>query len=115
MDKRLFFLVAAIAAMAVSGASTVAGAAPVVTNAPLSIERKLLGSGEQSQAGQELAQMVGDFGVWHVPQYLPGYPSAATIWPRVITVKCKNRQCEGYFITPEMGPGEYLFFVPAQD
>lgn len=34
MDKRLFFLAAAIAAMAVSGASTVAGAAPVVTNAP---------------------------------------------------------------------------------
>ena len=106
MDKRLIFQAAAIAAMAVTGASTVAGAAPVVTNAPMSIERKLLGSGEQGQTGQELAQTVGDFGVWHVPQYLPGYPSAATIWPRVITVKCKNRQCEGYLITPEMGPGE---------
>ncbi|RDI04682.1 hypothetical protein DFO48_11632, partial [Comamonas sp. AG1104] len=39
----------------------------------------------------------------------------ATIWPRAIPVKCKGGQCEGYVITPQMGPGEYLFFVPTSE
>ncbi len=102
-------------AMAASCLSALAAAPPVVKNAPLSIERKLLGSGEQGQQGVEQAQPVGDFGVWHVPQYMPGYPTSATIWPRVITVRCRNQQCEGDSITPDMGPGEYLFFVPSED
>jgi hypothetical protein len=50
--------------------------------------------------------------VWHVPQYLPGFPTAATIWPRVIILQCASDLCSGYEITPEMGRGEYLFFVP---
>lgn len=102
-------------AMAAGCLSASAATPAVIKNAPLSIERRLLGSGEQGLQGLEQAQPVGDFGVWHVPQYLPGYPTSATIWPRVITVKCKNLQCEGYSITPEMGPGEYLFFMPSQD
>lgn len=88
---------------------------PVAINTPLSIQRQIFGSGEQGAVGEEQAQPVGDYGVWHVPQYLPGYPTSATIWPRAITVKCKSGRCEGYVITPQMGPGEYLFFVPTEE
>ncbi|MEX8195198.1 hypothetical protein [Comamonas guangdongensis] len=100
--------------------ATVVGCAPVwaasaVTNTPLSIQRQLLGSGQQGAQGEEQAQPVGDYGVWHVPQYLPGYPTAATIWPRAVVVKCKDQHCEGYVITPQMGPGEYLFFIPSEE
>lgn len=84
-------------------------------NERLSIQRQVLGSGVQGSTGEEQAQPVGDYGVWHAPQYLPGFPTAATIWPRAVTVKCKNSRCEGYTITPQMGPGEYLFFVPSNE
>ena len=110
MSKLSYFLAATLCSL-----GAVAASAAVVTNIPVTIERKLFGSGEPGQQGLEQAQAVGDFGVWHVPQYLPGYPSAATIWPRVISVRCKNGKCEGYVITPGTGPGEYLFFMPASD
>ena len=109
------YKLAILMAIAVIYQSIFAAPLPVLANEPLQIERKLFGSGEQGQQGAEQAQPVGDFGVWHVPQYLPGYPSSVTIWPRVISVKCRSSQCEGYAITPEMGPGEYLFFVPSSD
>lgn len=53
----------------------------------------------------------------HVPQYMPYYPTAAVIWPRVVEVPCEKTEagelrCEGYNWTPAMGRGEYLFFVP---
>ncbi len=81
----------------------------------LRIERRLFGSGLQNARGTENAQAVGDLGVWHVPQYMPGFPTAATIWPRVVEVRCVNDLCSGYDITPEMGRGEYLFFRKAAD
>lgn len=81
----------------------------------LRIERRLFGSGLQNATGTENAQPVGDLGVWHAPQYLPGFPTAATIWPRVVEVHCVNGVCGGYAITPEMGRGEYLFFRKAAD
>jgi hypothetical protein len=81
--------------------------------AGLKIERVHLGSGSQDAAGTENAEPVADYGVWHVPQYLPGFPTAATIWPRVVEVQCaEDNACAGYFITPAMGRGEYLFFRP---
>ena len=55
-------------------------------------------------------------GVYHAPQYLPGHPTAATIWPRVVPVKCveqKNKiECENYKWLPEMGRPEYIFVTP---
>lgn len=60
-------------------------------------------------------------GVYFVPQYMNGYPTAATIWPRVVTVDCvevvdadkqSNLKCEGYNWSPKMGRGEYLYFQP---
>ncbi len=79
----------------------------------IKIERRILGSGEQGVTGLENAKMVGDYGVYHAPQYLPGYPTAASIWPRVVEVKCNSKaECEGYNWLPEMGRGEYLYIKP---
>ncbi|MEG0053562.1 MAG: hypothetical protein RR283_09095 [Comamonas sp.] len=86
-----------------------------LANAPVTIERQVFGSGTPGASGQEEAAQVGDTGAYHVPQYLPGYPTAATIWPRAVYVRCKSQRCDGYLITPEMGPGEYLFFIPTED
>lgn len=78
----------------------------------LQIQRNPFGSGQPNATGLENAQPVADFSVWHAPQYMPGYPTAATIWPRVVMVHCNAGVCDGYSIAPNMGPGEYLFFKP---
>lgn len=56
-------------------------------------------------------------GLFYVPQYLPGYPTAAVIFPRVIDVNCIQKdggpvKCEGYNWMPELGRGEYLLVRP---
>lgn len=78
------------------------------------IDRVYFGSGLQNATGAENADPVGDYGVWHVPQYMPGYPTSQTIWPRVVDVRCTDNLCEGYTINPNLGRGEYLFFRPAK-
>ena len=85
--------------------------------ADVKIQRNILGSGIQnvSIANQsDVATPVGDYGVYHVPQYMPGFPTAATIWPRVVEVECQNDRCAGYQSAPALGRGEYLFFKPVQ-
>lgn len=52
-----------------------------------------------------------------VPQYLPGHPTAATIWPRVVEIQCDRTTtgdltCDGYNWSPDMGRAEYLFVTP---
>lgn len=88
-------------------------AAAASTPPTLRIERMNMGSGLQNARGTDNAEPVGALGVWHVPQYMPGYPTAATIWPRVVIIQCTSDLCAGYEVTPELGRGEYLFFVPA--
>lgn len=101
----------------------------------VSIERNTLGSGEQGVKGFENSTLVLDNDIYHAPQYMAAFPTAATIWPRVVDVACirvgtsveatygKDGQvtgafaqpmlkCEGYEWTPKMGRGEYLFFRP---
>lgn len=52
-------------------------------------------------------------GLWQVPGYMPYYPTAATIWPRVVNVMCNSEnECNGYNIDPALGRGEYLFIHP---
>lgn len=103
--------------------------------AQVSIERHTLGSGQQGVKGFENATLVLDNNIFHAPQYMPQYPTAATIWPRVVEVKCVRvgtsvvasvntagvvygatnepmLQCEGYDSLPALGRGEYLFFKP---
>ena len=54
--------------------------------------------------------------IYHVPQYMPGYPTAAVIFPRVVDVECKQNGstllCKGYHLLPEDGRGEYLMIHP---
>lgn len=85
------------------------------------IEQHALGSGDFKTPGhQSSKQMFGSNGysdgIYFTPQYMPGYPTSATIWPRVVEVPCIRRDgkllCEGYDWKPGDGRGEYLMFRP---
>lgn len=119
MLNRKSTLFIALIATCVVACSVKASAQPLtnmmVANMHVDIERSPLGSGVPMQTGFEEATLVYD-DLFHAPQYLPGFPTAASIWPRVIDVRCVNEdgriRCEGYNWLPMMGRGEYLFFRP---
>ena len=75
------------------------------------------GAGGGSSSGEfEAATAMGE-GIYHAPQYLPGYPTSHVIFPRVLEVPCirlapGSLRCRGYELTPATGRGEYLFFRP---
>ena len=98
-----------LAAVALAAAAAAAGAQPV------QIERTPYGSGEPGQGGFESAVVVEN-NIYHAPQYLPGSPTAASLWPRVIRVRCtqapEGLQCDGYNWAEWMGRAEYLYFTP---
>lgn len=84
------------------------------------VERRSLGSGTPGIAemtGTEAAEHVAD-GLYHVSNFLPGFPTAATIWPREVPVKCaldhatQRKTCTGYHVIPAIGRGEYIFIRP---
>lgn len=84
------------------------------------VERLSFGSGTPSDGaavGTESALHVMD-GLYHVPNHLPGYPTAAVIWPRELPVECgpagalADAVCSGYRVHPAVGRGEYLFVRP---
>jgi hypothetical protein len=83
--------------------------------AQVSIDRLPLGTGTPGVGGQEMA-IPWDNGLYHAPQYMPGYPTAATIFPRAVTVLCVQNldalSCKGYNWLPEMGRAEYLMIHP---
>lgn len=81
----------------------------------MTVENSVLGSGAL-HVGGTLASEV-DFGVYHVPQSMPGYPTAATLWPKVIKVNCDipNRDCDMFDYKPGYGRAEYLFFRPFEE
>jgi hypothetical protein len=61
------------------------------------------------------AQHVAD-GDFHAPNYLPGHPTAAALWPRIVRVACRHDAasgallCDGYDVSPWRG--EYLYVSP---
>ena len=80
------------------------------------IQNRQYGSGTPGETVPQQATERGD-GLYFAPQYLPGSPTAATIYPRVVDVKCVRQTdgdalCEGYNWMPEMGRGEYLLIRP---
>lgn len=81
----------------------------------VSVARNDLGSGSPGQYGSENATR-WDNDIFHAPQYMPGFPTAATLWPRIVDVPCvkvgADLNCDGYHWTPDMGRGEYLMFRP---
>ncbi|MFL6695252.1 MAG: hypothetical protein ACJ8GO_20070, partial [Ramlibacter sp.] len=95
--------------------NAVLGAGP---DANVRIGRVLLGSGEPGGgpggAYENATQVFNN--LFHAPQYMPFFPTAATIWPRVIEVPCRQSGadlvCDRYYWRPEYGRGEYLFFTP---
>lgn len=89
--------------------------APVLAG-EVGIGRKDMGSGVPGATGVEQATSLGN-GVYHAPQYLPGFPTASTIFPRVVEVECVKQpsgslDCAGYNWSPEMGRAEYLLVRP---
>lgn len=83
--------------------------------ADVSVTNDFLGSGTPGVDGTTRAYALPD-GVYFAPQYMPGYPTAAVIWPRYVEVQCDtkgaDRVCDGYRWSPKMGRGEYLMIVP---
>lgn len=79
------------------------------------IDRQPLGSGQPGAVGIENATK-WDNNIYHAPQYMPGHPTAATLYPRVIDVPCVQTatglNCKGYNWLPELGRGEYLMIRP---
>lgn len=88
--------------------------APLPPNAVV-VMRVHLGSGTPGFVGFEPAVHLGD-GVYHAPQYMPFYPTAGVIWPRVVEVECEKADdvfsCNGYDWLPALGRGEYLYIRP---
>ena len=89
-----------------------------VNGKPINVHRHTLGSGEQGVKGFEVASPVLENHIYHGPQYMPFYPTAAVIWPRVIEIDCFEEsahglnKCKGYNWAPSMGRAEYLFVTP---
>jgi hypothetical protein len=81
----------------------------------VAVRDTVLGSGAPGDSGSTAATPVMD-GMYHAPQYMPGSPTAATIYPRVIDVKCTQvggmLNCDGYNWSPDMGRAEYLMIRP---
>lgn len=81
----------------------------------VNVSREPLGSGQPGATGFENATR-WDNDIFHAPQYLPGYPTAAVIYPRVVDVECvraaSGLNCKGYNWLPELGRGEYLMIRP---
>ena len=81
----------------------------------VNISREELGSGSPELKGLENAQR-WDNDIFHAPQYMPGFPTAATLWPRIVDVRCDKTatglNCDGYHWTPDLGRGEYLMIHP---
>jgi hypothetical protein len=98
----------------------VPGARKTLPVAAFEVERIPFGSGTPANGvtvATETAHIVVD-GLYHVPNYLPGFPTAATIWPRELPLECDtdpatgNPTCTGYRVLPAVGRGEYIFVRP---
>lgn len=114
-------MLAPLAAFAQNAVTEGAPREDKTVNAPLPagatvIVRQQLGSGTPGFTGFEPATSMGE-GIYHAPQYLPAYPTASALWPRVVDVECVKSPngtflCDGYNWLPAMGRGEYLYIRP---
>lgn len=84
-----------------------------LSSADSAINQRVLGSGSPSNTGgvENAFQVLP--GVYHSPQYLPHWPTAATLWPRVIDIECEDlKNCPAYNYAVAHGRAEYLFYRP---
>jgi hypothetical protein len=95
------------------------GAAPDGRRTGIHVGGVFLGSGVPVEAGTPApataAHVAGN--EYHVPNHLPGHPTAATLWPRIVYVPCKRVEsqageveCAGYDVSPLRG--EYVYLRP---
>jgi hypothetical protein len=84
----------------------------------ITIRNMVYGSGTQ-EAKVESTQAQETYpgsGLYHSSDYMPGYPTASPIFPRVVDVPCtkgdKGITCDGFNWSPSMGRGEYLLLRP---
>lgn len=108
----------ALAAFMLISVSAFAQHVEMVIGNAVPVTREQLGTGTPASmvtVGTEWAKIVDD-GYYHTPQQMAGFPTAATIWPRVVEVQCALGEhgvvCDGYNWTPKLGRGEYLFIKP---
>ena len=113
-------VVLAIALASMFGISHAADIDPSAAVPDFQVRRMPFGSGTPAADvtnGTETALPVAD-GLYHVPNYLPGFPTAATIWPRELPLDCVRDAdsgkptCTGFEVYPATGRGEYLFVRP---
>lgn len=89
-----------------------------VACAQINIQRNEFGSGTPGRSGFENAQpWIEGSGIYSTPQYMPGYPTSAAIWPRIVEVECEQValtqiNCKGFNWSPELGRAEYLMIRP---
>jgi len=93
------------------------GIAGTAVAGTVAVQQLPFGSGTPGSTGATTATSNLPDGLYYAPQYLPGFPTAATIWPRVVDVKCEKLgaddvKCAGYNWLPEYGRGEYLLIRP---
>ena len=80
------------------------------------VKDEAFGSGAPGTRGYTKATRLPG-GIYFVPQYLPGNPTAGVVYPRVINVPCKvgannTLYCDGFHWLPSMGQGQFLFVQP---
>jgi hypothetical protein len=97
-------------------ATIVAGLCSVSSAQSINITREEFGSGQPYANGTENA-VKWDNNIFHAPQYMPGYPTAATLYPRVLNIPCTivsndALSCKGYNWVPQYGRAEYLMVQP---
>lgn len=109
-----FLLMAAVSLLpAAAHAQGEAGARVRINGVPLGSGVPTATGMPQPEAAHHVAN--GDF---HVPNYLPGHPTAATLWPRVVWLPCERDEwraelvCGGYDVSPSRG--EYVYLRPLE-
>lgn len=118
--KKLIGLVLSLFFAASAWAQTVPAGS--YDNAPaVFIKNEQLGSGgplPSVTVGSEQAIYWGD-GMYYVPGYYPGYPTAGVMWPRMVEVPCTKNQdgslsCHGYSVLAQQAGnrGEFILFKP---
>jgi hypothetical protein len=119
--KRLLFVVA-LAGLANASAFAqeveTNGGMPVDSPPAIEVANIPMGSGVPSvgqSTGYTEATPVAD-GLYHVPGYMPYQSTAETIWPRVVNVRCTNKEgewyCTGYHVDGVLERGEDIYVRP---
>jgi hypothetical protein len=115
MKKLLALMLCAVAGSAMAQTSLSTWNDQTSTAAGVKVRNVPLGSGAPSNDDTvkfTAATSLGN-GLYQAPGYLPYYPTAAALWPRVVQVSCTaDGVCDGYTITPSIGRGEYVYIQP---